>query len=94
MGMDCDGVTLTRWYNGGKALTLDSLVNGLIKTYWTGGTVTDAAPAASATATGFKIGDGMFAPKGENATMLMPGVETVDAANSKKPLTTVLEGLD
>ena len=91
-GMDFDGVTMTRWYNGGKLLTLDSLVSGLIRTYWAGGPVTDSAPAASAMATGFKVGDGMISTLAENTTAFMPGVPAVTAVNSKRPVATILEG--
>ncbi|HBR29523.1 MAG TPA: hypothetical protein DD789_08830 [Firmicutes bacterium] len=53
-GMSSDVVTLSRWYNGGKALNLDRIASGLVRTYSSDAPIADSAPAATAIATGFK----------------------------------------
>ena len=82
--------TLTRWYKG-EALTLDSMVTGMVSTHMADSVITGSAAAATAFATGYKtsarfIGVG---PKPENvlSTMDVPPREMW-----YKPLGSVLEG--
>ena len=70
-GMSSDGISLARWYKAFDAaaqtvdpsvkLALDEIVSGLVRTWWSDGTVigaiTDSAPAATAFATGHKTND-------------------------------------
>ena len=67
-GTSLAGLTLARWYGAcdaetgiidtKKALALDELVSGLVRTYWSNGqiigAITDSAPAAAAFACGIK----------------------------------------
>lgn len=53
-GMSTGALTLTRWYNGGGAMNLDSMASGLVRTYSSDAPIADSAPAGTAMATGYK----------------------------------------
>ncbi|MGH4124429.1 MAG: alkaline phosphatase [Clostridium sp.] len=64
-GTSVESVTLARLYNdlkkdgiiGNDSLTMDSILTGLVKTYWQDGPITDSAPGGTAYSTGFKSED-------------------------------------
>lgn len=64
-GMSVESVTLARLYydlkkdgiGGNDQLTMDSILTGLVKTYWQDGPITDSAPGGTAYSTGFKTED-------------------------------------
>lgn len=88
-GMSTDGVTLARWYNGGKALNLDSMASGLVRTYSSDAPIADSAPAGTAMATGFKSHTGFVGVLPDVNSM--PGLKTLNLADKRKPVATILE---
>jgi len=64
-GTSVESVTLARLYHdlkkdnvpGNDNLNMDSILTGLVKTYWQDGPITDSAPGATAYSTGFKSED-------------------------------------
>ncbi|MCJ7691615.1 MAG: alkaline phosphatase [Clostridiaceae bacterium] len=64
-GTSVESVTLARLYNdlkkdsipGNDDLNMDSMLTGLVKTYWQDGPITDSAPGSTAYSTGFKSED-------------------------------------
>jgi len=64
-GCSVESVTLARLYYdlkkdgiiGNDSLTMDSMLTGLVKTYWQDGPITDSAPGGTAYSTGFKSED-------------------------------------
>ncbi|QQK08056.1 alkaline phosphatase [Miniphocaeibacter halophilus] len=89
-GMSVDVLALARWYNGGKELNVDSLANGLVRTYSGNAAITDSAAASTALATGNKSENGRIGVLGEEYTM--PGIEKVAEEDKSKPVASVLEG--
>lgn len=67
---------------GNDSLTMDSILTGLVKTYWQDGPITDSAPGGTAYSTGFKSEDkhvGILSTKDGNvpkATLLEAARET------------------
>jgi len=88
-GMSTDVVTLARWYNGGKALNLDEMASGLVRTYSSDAAIADSAPAGTAFATGFKSHTGYVGVLPDVNTM--PGLPALDASKKKAPVATILE---
>ena len=82
--------TLARWKKG-KALTLDSLLVGAVKTYMANSVITGSGAAVTAFATGHKTTGGFLSvgPRAEDVliTFEHPGPEM-----EYRPLATVLEG--
>lgn len=64
-GMSIETQTLARWYYdlkkdgvaGNDLLAMDSIVTGLVRTYWQDGPITDSAPAGTAFSIGYKSED-------------------------------------
>ncbi|QGU96366.1 SH3 domain-containing protein [Clostridium bovifaecis] len=64
-GMSVESQTIARWYNdiktdgvaGNDLLAMDSIVTGLVRTYWQDGPITDSAPGGTAYAIGYKSED-------------------------------------
>ena len=64
-GTSVESVTLARLYydlkkdsiSGNDNLNMDSILTGLVKTYWQDGPITDSAPGGTAYSTGFKSED-------------------------------------
>ncbi|WP_291635816.1 alkaline phosphatase, partial [Clostridium sp.] len=64
-GCSVESVTLARLYYdlkkdgiaGNDTLTMDSILTGLVQTYWQDGPITDSAPGGTAYSTGFKSED-------------------------------------
>jgi alkaline phosphatase len=88
-GMSTDVVTLTRWYNGGTALNLDSMASGLVRTYSSDAPIADSAPAGTAMATGFKSHTGYIGVLPDVNTM--PGLSSLDPSQKRAPVATILE---
>lgn len=88
-GMSTDVVTLTRWYNGGRALNLDSMASGLVRTYSSDAPIADSAPAGTAMATGFKSHTGYIGVLPDVNTM--PGMTPLDPSLQRAPVATILE---
>lgn len=88
-GMSTDAVTLSRWYNGGKELNLDSMACGLVRTYSADAPIADSAPAGTAMATGFKSHTGFVGVLPDENTM--PGLNPLNKNDSRKPVATILE---
>ncbi|MBD2845497.1 alkaline phosphatase [Paenibacillus sp. IB182496] len=87
-GMAIDATALARWYKG-SALTLDSMASGLVRTHSADAPIADSAPAGTAFATGYKSHTGFVGVLPDEATT--PGVPTVDPADARKPIASVLE---
>ena len=81
--------TVTRWYNGGKPLTVEQLVTGAIRTYSAESLITDSAPAATAFATGNKSNTKFVGVLPAKTTM--PGVAQIAEDLKYKPVATILE---
>ena len=88
-GMSSDVVTLSRWYNGGKALNLDSMASGLVRTYSSDAPIADSAPAATAIATGFKSHTGFVGVLPDANTM--PGLAPLARYKKRAPIANILE---
>lgn len=88
-GMSADGLTLARWYNGGKEFNVDSLASGLIRTYSADAPIADSAPAGTAMATGFKSHTGFIGVLPDENTM--PGLEPINPVDRRRPVATILE---
>ncbi len=88
-GMSTDAVTLSRWYNGGKELNLDSMACGLVRTYSADAPIADSAPAGTAMATGFKSHTGFVGVLPDENTM--PGLKPINKNDSRRPVATILE---
>ncbi|CAJ1317530.1 Alkaline phosphatase [Paenibacillus nuruki] len=88
-GMSMDGTTLTRWYNGGKALALDEMASGLVRTYSADAAIADSAPAGTAFATGFKSHTGYVGVLPDQNTM--PGLPKLAPGDAKKPVANIVE---
>jgi alkaline phosphatase len=80
--------TLARWYKG-KALALDGILVGAVRTYAANSVITDSAAAVTAFATGHKSTCG-FLSVGPRTKDLLTGFKPT--ADPYKPLATVLEG--
>jgi alkaline phosphatase len=88
-GMSTDGVTLTRWYYGGKALNMDEMASGLVRTYSADAAIADSAPAGTAMATGYKSHTGYVGVLPDENTM--PGLPPISPKDKKKPVASILE---
>jgi len=88
-GMSSDVVTLSRWYNGGKTLNLDSMASGLVRTYSSDAPIADSAPAATAIATGFKSHTGFVGVLPDANTM--PGLAPLARYKKRAPIANILE---
>lgn len=88
-GMSTDGVTLARWYRGGKALHLDAMVSGLVRTYSADAAIADSAPAGTAMATGHKSHTGYVGVLPDANTM--PGLPALAPEDRKRPVASILE---
>ncbi|HBL35762.1 MAG TPA: alkaline phosphatase [Firmicutes bacterium] len=88
-GMSSDVVTLSRWYNGGKALNLDRIASGLVRTYSSDAPIADSAPAATAIATGFKSHTGFVGVLPDANTM--PGLAPLAGYKKRAPIANILE---
>lgn len=88
-GMSTDGLTLSRWYNGGKKLNIDSMASGLVRTYSADAPIADSAPAGTAMATGFKSHTGFVGVLPDENTM--PGLNPLNQSDKRKPVATILE---
>lgn len=86
-GMSMGGVTLTRWFQGGKPLAMDELACGLVRTYNADTPIADSAPAGTAYATGYKTNSPYIAVLPSNAGMW--GVPP--ATTPFRPVATILE---
>ncbi|MFV0482421.1 MAG: alkaline phosphatase [Campylobacteraceae bacterium] len=89
-GMSVSSTTLARWYQEGKALNLDSMASGLMRTHNADTPIADSAPAGTAMATGKKSHTGYVGVLPDENTM--PGLETLPNENIKRPIATILEG--
>jgi alkaline phosphatase len=88
-GMSVDGTTLARWYQDGKALSMDELACGLVKTYNSDTPIADSAPAGTAYATGYKTHTGYVGVLPDVADM--PGLKPIVKGDEKKPVANVFE---
>ncbi len=88
-GMSTDVVTLSRWYNGGKALNIDSMASGLVRTYSSDAPIADSAPAGTAMATGFKSHTGYVGVLPDENTM--PGLAPIADSQKRAPVATIVE---
>jgi len=88
-GMSLSDVNLTRWYQGGKPLTIDKYFSGLVRTYSTDSITTDSAAGASAYSTGHKIKSESVAILPDKITM--PFVDAVKPGDLNKPLPTIMD---
>ncbi len=88
-GMSTGGLTLARWYNGGKDFNVDSLASGLVRTYSSDAPIADSAPAGTAMATGFKSHTGFVGVLPDENTM--PGLEEIKPEDRRKPVANILE---
>lgn len=88
-GMSTDGVTLARWYQGGKALHLDEMASGMVRTYSADAAIADSAPAGTAMATGYKSHTGYVGVLPDENTM--PGLPAIQTEDQKRPVASVLE---
>lgn len=88
-GMSVSVTTLTRWYQGGESLNLDSMASGLVRTYSADAPIADSAPAGTAMATGFKSHTGFVGVLPDENTM--PGLPAIAPARKRAPVATVLE---
>jgi len=90
-GMSAGALTLSRWYNDGKELNLDSLASGMVRTYSSDAPIADSAPAGTAMATGFKSHTGFVGVLPDVNSM--PGLEPLNPADKRKPVATILEAV-
>ena len=88
-GMSTDGLTLSRWYQGGSALNLDEMASGLIRTYSADAPIADSAPAGTAMATGYKSHTGYVGVLPDENTM--PGLKALSSGDAKKPVANIME---
>lgn len=88
-GMSSDAVTLARWYRDGKALHLDEMASGMMKTYSADAAVADSAPAGTAMATGHKSHTGFVGVLPDEVTM--PGLTPLQEGDQRRPVASILE---
>ena len=88
-GMSLSDIVLTRWYQEGRALTMDAFVCGLVRTYSANSMITDSAAAACAYATGRKTESETVSIAPAVATM--PGAVASPPEDAHRPLPTILE---
>lgn len=88
-GQSVGATTLARWYNGGKALTIDEMACGLVRTYSSDAAIADSAPSGTAMATGFKSHTGFVGVLPDVNSM--PGMNPLAKGDERKPLASVLE---
>ncbi|MWV46817.1 alkaline phosphatase [Paenibacillus sp. HJL G12] len=88
-GMGNSITGLTRWYQNGKPLEVDSYVNGLVRTYASNSITTDSGAAATAYATGHKAVTESLSILPREVTM--PGVAATKESEMDKPVSTILE---
>ena len=86
---DVGATTLARWYNGGKALTIDEMACGLVRTYSSDAAIADSAPSGTAMATGFKSHTGFVGVLPDVNSM--PGMNPLAKGDERKPVASVLE---
>ncbi len=88
-GMSLSDIVLTRWYQGGRPLAMDTFACGLVRTYSANSLITDSAAAGSAYATGLKVESETVsvAP----AVAMMPGAVASLPEDAHRPLPTILE---
>ncbi|MFM9414535.1 alkaline phosphatase [Peptococcus simiae] len=89
-GTNVEAVTTTRWMTDSKALTMDSMLTGMVRTNNANTPIADSAPAGTAMSTGQKTESPFIATYPTKAGM--PGAETMDESRAMAPLATVLEG--
>jgi len=91
-GTGLANINLGRWYGGGKPLTLDSIICGLVQNYPANYFITDSAAAATALSTGRKTTTNQLGilPSGED--IHMPLIPTTNSGDLWKPVPTVIEG--
>jgi len=88
-GMSAGALTLSRWYNDGEELNLDSLASGMVRTYSSDAAIADSAPAGTAMATGYKSHTGFVGVLPDENSM--PGLEPLNPKDKRKPVATILE---
>ncbi len=89
-GMSHSGVTLTRWvYNNGKALNMDPLTAGMVRTHNADTAIADSAPAGTAMATGYKTQDKLVGVKPTQTTL--EGARAVTKSEALAPTASILE---
>lgn len=88
-GQSVGATTLARWYNGGKALTIDEMACGLVRTYSSDAAIADSAPSGTAMATGFKSHTGFVGVLPDVNSM--PGMNPLAKGDERKPVASVLE---
>lgn len=88
-GTSIDAITLSRWYQG-KALALDPLAAGAVRTYSAESAISDSAPAATAMATGYKSNAKYVGVL--PSIVSSPNVPKVDQKDQMKPIANILEG--
>jgi alkaline phosphatase len=88
-GMSAGALTLSRWYNDGEELNLDSLASGMVRTYSSDAAIADSAPAGTAMATGYKSHTGFVGVLPDENSM--PGLEPLNPEDKRKPVATILE---
>jgi len=80
--------TVARWYKN-EPLHMDAIMTGGVRTYNAQSILTDSAPAASAFATGHKIGRRAVSILPDEVTV--PGVPPVAPGDALRPVATILE---
>lgn len=88
-GMSIDAVTVSRWYNGGELLAMDSITTGLVRTYSADAPIADSAPAGTAMATGFKSHTGYVGVLPDVATMY--GQTAITEDMKEAPVASIVE---
>jgi len=88
-GMGVTHITISRWYKG-KALAIDKMSLGAVRTYNSESLITDSASAATAFACGFKTNNYFLGilPK----TTSIPGIAKINESMYLRPIANVLEG--
>lgn len=88
-GTSSTATTLARLYKG-KALALDEMVTGGVRTYSAESAITDSAPAATALATGNKSNSGYVGVL--PSIVSSPGLKPIKEEDKLRPVANVLEG--
>ena len=88
-GTSSTATTLARLYKG-KALALDEIVTGGVRTYSAESAITDSAPAATALATGNKSNSGYVGVL--PSIVSSPGLKPMKEEDKLRPVANVLEG--
>ncbi len=88
-GMSLSDMVLSRWYQKGRPLAMDSFAGGFVRTYSADSLITDSAAAASAYATGRKVESETISVAPAVATM--PGAFAAPDGDAHRPLPTILE---